>query len=141
MKFRDYFSFKQIVFALVIVAMFIGFALWDSVTQVKLTFEDTSVTVKCDKYSMNIPYDMVESAELAQLAEAGEELADGADDETMRSGHWKNDTWGEYFACVDLEATDCILVHLNDGRLFVFSRRDNEATAEDFATLQTYLNP
>ena len=139
MKFRDYFSIKHILFAVVILAVFIGLAVIDSNTQVKVTFEADAVLVNSDKYNMTIPYNMIASAELTDLQEAGEMVVNTRDDETIRSGRWKNDAWGEYDIIADLEAKNCIVVHLNDGRMFVFSIKDSAETEKTYDTLLRYL--
>ena len=140
MRFRDYFSVKHILFAVALIALMMFFAVRQSNDMVKVYFEDTSVDVVSSKYSMNIPYDMVESAELADLAEAGERLAECYDDDIIRTGFWGNDTWGEYYIVADLDPDNCIVVHLNDGRMFVFSRKSNAENEKLFETLQTYLS-
>ena len=140
MRFRDYFSVKHILFAVALIALMMFFAVRQSNDMVKVYFEDTSVDVVSSKYSMNIPYDMVESAALADLAEAGERLAECYDDDIIRTGFWGNDTWGEYYIVADLDPDNCIVVHLNDGRMFVFSRKSNAENEKLFETLQTYLS-
>lgn len=139
MKFRDYFSVKHIIFTVVVLALFIGLAIFDSNTQVKVIFESDAVLVKSDKYNMTIPYDMVVSAELVDLPEAGESVVNTRDDGTIRSGFWKNEVWGEHDIIADLEAKNCIVVSLNDGRIFVFSIRNTTETEKTFETLMTYL--
>jgi len=139
MKFRDYFSIKHILFTIVILAIFIVLAIVDSNTQVKVTFESDTVHVNSDKYNLSIPYELIQSTELIDLPEAGEEIVNGRDDQTIRSGLWKNDTWGEHDIVVDLEAENCIVVHLTDGRIFVFSIKNTEETEKTYETLQTYL--
>ena len=92
------------------------------------------------KYSLTIQYADIVSAELADLAEAGEEIRDSYDDEILRAGVWRNDTWGEYIICADLDTTNCIVVTINDGRTMVFSRKNEATNAELYQTLQTYLS-
>ena len=140
MKFRDIFSFRQILMTVLVLALFIALGLWDSATQVEVTFRDTSVYVKADKYQLDIPYEKIVSAELTELAEAGEEINNGADDQTLRTGYWENDTWGEHHIIADLEANNCIVARLEDGQIFVFSQKDTETTAEVYQTLQSYLD-
>lgn len=138
-KFWKLVNKQYLIFGLVLFAFVIGTSLIESVNKVKVSFDEDAVNIHTSRfYSMNIPYDMVDSIELAQMPEPGENLK-GKDDMTVRYGQWRNETWGEYVVCADLDATDCIVIHLDDGRIFVFSRRNNEATAEDFATFQSHL--
>lgn len=140
MKFRDIFSFRQIIMSVLVLAFFITLGLWDSATQVDVTFRDASVYVKADKYQLDIPYEKITSAELTDLAEAGEEINNGADDKTLRTGYWENDTWGKHHIIADLEAENCIVIYLEDGQIFVFSQKDTETTAEVYQTLRGYLD-
>lgn len=139
MRFKDYFSLKHILFAVVLMALMIGFAVRQSENMVKVYFEDAEVQVVSSRFSMAIPYDMIDSADLAELAEPGEKISNGYDDDIIRSGLWKNDTWGEYNIVADLDATNCITVRLTDGRIFVFNRKDNAETFRIYETLLTYL--
>lgn len=137
-KFWKLVNKRYLAFGIFLFAAAITISLIESTWKVKVQFEDTAVDIRTKQYSMNIPYDMVESIELVEMPDAGE-IIKGGDDMTFRYGQWRNETWGEYVVCADLDATDCIVVHLDDGRIFVFSRRNNEATAEDFATFQSHL--
>ena len=140
MKFKDYFSLKHFLFAVVLFALLIPFAIKDSNNAVKVSFDDTSIHTTSNKYTMTVRYDEILSAELADLAEAGEKVRDGYDDDILRSGMWKNDTWGEYHITADLDCTNCVVMQLTDGRLFVFSRKDNATTEELYQTLQAHLS-
>jgi len=140
MKFRDYFSLKHILFAIGLIALMLFFAFRQSNNTVKVNFGDTSVSVSSAKYSMSILYSDIRSAQLTNLAEAGEEVADSFDDDILRAGEWHNDTWGDYIIVADLDTSNCVLLTLYDGRTLVFSRKNDKATIEDFETLQSYLN-
>ena len=87
---------------------------------------------------MTVGYDEIVSSEYLLLPEGGE-LLEGKDDTTVRTGHWKNDTWGEYYICADLAAEHCIVLHLDDGSTYVFSRRSSDMTQELFQELQTHI--
>lgn len=144
MKLREVFqtkqTIKQLLFVVFLFAIMIPIAIWDSNTQVKVKFSETQVVVRSDRYSMTIPYDMVEDVQLQDLADAGEELEGGSDNDIIRIGPWHNDAWGDYYICADLDAGNCIVVTLDDGRIFVFSRRDDAATAEDYESFREHLD-
>lgn len=140
MKFKDYFSIKHMLFAVALFAILIPFAIRDSNNQVKVSFDDTSVYTSSNKYSLTVSYDQIDSVELAVLPEAGEKVEDGYDDDILRAGKWINDTWGEYYITADLDTSNCVVMHLTDGRVFVFSSKNDETTAEHYQTLLTHLN-
>lgn len=140
MKFKDYFSIKHMLFAVALFAILIPFAIRDSNNQVKVSFDDTSVYTSSNKYSLTVSYDQIDSVELAALPEAGEKVEDGYDDDILRAGKWINDTWGEYYITADLDTSNCVVMHLTDGRVFVFSSKNDETTAEHYQTLLTHLN-
>lgn len=137
-KFWKLVSVKDLIFITVIFIGVIIFSFFEAENKVTVDFGDDAVDIKAPRYSMNIPYDMIASTELMALPDSGEKL-DGRDDMVTRTGHWKNDVWGEYYVCADLAAPNCIAAHLEDGRIFVFSRKSETTTAELFETLQTYL--
>ena len=140
MKFRDFFSVKHILFAVCVLALFVAFAFIASYTQVEVTFEADAVHVDSNRYTMSIPYEMIQSTELRDLPEAGEKLRNGRDDETIRYGFWENDTWGKHHIIADLEAKNCIVIRTQSGEVFVFSCRDTEKTEELYTTLLEHLN-
>lgn len=129
---------KHVIFVLVLMVATVAIAFYDSAEDIKVSVEAESVTIKAKGYSMNIPYEMIESLELADMPEKGD-IISGKDDFVVRTGNWKNDAWGEYHICADLDATKCIVAHLNDGRVFVFSRKSNKETTTIFETLQAYV--
>ena len=92
-----------------------------------------------DILSLNIPYDMIESVEIGDL-DKDDEIIQGKGDIAMRTGHCSNKDWGEYYGILDLQTKKCVVIHLNDGRTFVFSHQSDEKVQQDCETLQTYLN-
>lgn len=129
MKFRDMFSLKHFLFAVLILAVMIPCVIIQSNNTVKIDLDETEVFIRSSRYRMLIDYDIIEALELQPLAEAGEKMSDDSfDDDVVRYGDWKNDPWGEYTACVDLDVESCILAHLNDGRTFVFNRKNISET-------------
>lgn len=129
MKFRDYFSLKHILFAVFAVALMIPFAIRQDNNAVKINVNELQVLARTSRYQMLIDYEIIESLELAPLADPGEKLnEDSFDDDIVRYGDWKNDTWGEYSICADPDVETCIVARLNDGRIFVFNRKDTAET-------------
>lgn len=143
MKFWKSFSKKavlrQFFFVLALFALLIPIALWDSGTQVKVRFYEDEVDVKSDRYTMIVRYDLIESAELTELAEPGEKVQDGFDNDIVITGTWKNDVWGEYSINADPDTSVCVKMTLTDGRIFVFSCKDDAKTEELYKTLMTHL--
>ena len=133
-KFWKLVSRKDLVFGILLFAVVIGMTVYETYHKVAVEFSDTAVDIRTSKYSMNIPYDQVESVELMELPDAGQVL-DGADDMTARTGLWENETWGEHYICADLNSPTCVAVYLKDGRIFVFSRRSEVETERDYRQL------
>ncbi len=140
MKFRDFYSKKHILFALFLFVVLIPIAMWDSATQVTTEFLETAVSIRSDKFRISVEYQQIESAELVPLADAGEPTEERwTDNNIIRTGYWYNDTWGDYCIVADLDVDTCIVLHLTDGRTFVFSQKDEKTTEELYNTLLLYL--
>ena len=139
MRFRDYFALKHILFATALMGLMILFAIRQSNNTVKVYFEQDQVVATSAKYSLGMPYDQIASAKLTELPFEGDRVASAYDDDTLRAGVWNNETWGEYYIVCDLDAKNCIEVTLTDGRIFVFSRKDNATTEADYQTLLEHL--
>jgi len=137
-KLKQLFKLRDLVFTLLLFTIMIGLAFCKAESQVEVTFNDESVDVVSARYSMNIPYDMVEAIDLVDYPEDNT-LLNGKGDISLHTGHWTNEVWGEYFACVDLGSKQCVKVTLDDGRLFVFSRLSDQETATVFETFQSHL--
>ena len=140
MKFWQSISTKDFGFGVILFALVIAVSILQPSNKIIAKFGDDAVDIKSAKFTMNIPYDMVDHIELMELPDKGEVLK-GSDDMSVRTGNWKNETWGEHYICVNLSSTNCIAVYLEDGRVFVFSRYSNSENARDFETFQNYLNP
>lgn len=136
---KELFAPRHIIFAVLIFALLLPIAIKDSNTQVKVRFDESNVYTTSNKYSLTIPYQDIASAELTELAAPGERIQDSYDDDILRAGVWHNETWGEYHITADLDATNCVVITLKDGRIFVFSRKNDKTTAEDFAQLNQHL--
>ena len=131
---------RQFLFALAIVALLIPMALWDSDTQVKVKFYDEDMLIKSDRYKMSVRYDQIAEAELTDLGDPGEKVEDGFDNDIIRTGTWRNDVWGEYSVNADPDTSLCVKLTLTDGRIFIFSVKDDEKTTQLYDTLLPYLS-
>ena len=139
-KFWQLVSKRHLVFGIVLFALVIGTSVVEAENKVKVEFGEAAVDIIAKRYSMNIPYDMVDSIELTPMPDPGE-IIEGRDDMSIRYGTWINDVWGEYAVCADLGASNAIAVHLNDGQIFVFSRKSDAETQSIYETFQLHLNP
>ncbi len=137
-KLKYLFKWRDVAFALVIFAIALVFAIFSGENMMDVVFGENAVDVVTDQYTMNIPYDLVDSIEMATYSKDDENV-DGKSDMVLRSGIWKSEAWGEYYACLDLQTDTCIVVHLTDGRVFVFSHESDKTVAEEFETFQSRL--
>lgn len=129
---------RYTIFGLCLFLVVIGVSMIEAHGRIQVEFSATQVEITSNRYNMTVKYDLIESVELVDLPDKGERI-DGTDESSIRYGIWTNDTWGEYYVCAIPHATNCIVMHLNDGRTFVFNARSNDYTAELFAELQSHL--
>lgn len=132
-KFWKLVSRKDLVFGIVLFAVVIGMGLMDASNKIEVTFQENSLDVVSKRYSMNIPYDMIRSVALTEGVEPGT-VIDGFDDMSIRTGEWENEAWGQYVVCAVPEIS-MIAVTLEDDRMFVFNRLDDETTKQLYETL------
>ena len=130
---------RQFFFVLALFALLVPVAIWDSGTQVKVKFYSEDFRIKSDRFSMTVRYDQVAEAELTELLAPGEKVDDGFDNDIVRTGIWRNDAWGVYTITADPDTSLCVKMTLTDGRIFVFSTKDDAATEDAFKTLSTHL--
>ena len=138
-KLKYLFRWRDVIFAAFLMGIMLIFAFCNAESMMDVIFEDTALDVVSKRYSMNIPYDMVEFIEIGDV-DPDDEIIKGKGDIALRTGHCKNEEWGEYYGCIDLQTSKCILIYLNDGRLFVFSHKSDEKVVEDYNTLMSHLN-
>ena len=138
-KLKYLFKLRDLVFAVMLIGIMVLLAFCNGQNMIDVTFGDTALDVVTNRYSMNIPYDMVESIELGEV-DPDDELIAGKGDIALMTGHCRNEAWGEYYGVIDRQTGKCILIRLNDGRLFVFSHKSDDQVLEDFNTLQSHLN-
>lgn len=131
-------SKKDFIFGLIVLALVIIISIARPSKNVKTVYDVDAVDVKSTQYSMNIPYEMVSNLELAELPELGENL-DGYNNQVIQTGLWRNEVWGEYHSCLDLACETCMVVHLNDGRIFVISLRNAEETAASYEEFLSHI--
>ena len=138
MKFWQSISTKDFGFGVILFALVIAVSILQPSNKIIAEFDEDAVDIKSSKFAMNIPYDMVADLELMEKPDMGQPLA-GRDDMILQTGQWRNDTWGEYYACVEIATDNCIVIHLTDGQIFVISRRDNAETQKVFEEFQHHL--
>jgi len=134
LKFFYVFRWRDLAFTVLLFTLILGIAFCRGQNLVNVTFGDTAVDVVGNRYSMNIPYDMVEGVELAVYGK-DDDVISAREDLALRTGQWYSEVWGEYSACIDLQTKTCVLVHLNDGRCFAFSTTSDEVTQQTYETL------
>ena len=138
-KLKYLFRWRDLLFAAFLIGIAMLFAFCGAANMIEVTYGDTAVDIVTSKYTMNIPYEMIESVEIAAVSEDDEQI-NGRSDMALRTGVWKNEAWGEYHACIDLQTSKCVLIRLNDGRIFVFSHQSDEKVQQDYETLLSHLN-
>lgn len=139
LKLKQLFSVKDLMFTGLLFGIILTMAFCKGENMMDVIFGNDAVDIVTDRYSMNIPYELVDSIEIAEYSEDDEPI-NGRSDIALRSGVWESEAWGEYYACIDLQTDTCILVHLNDGRLFVFSHDSDKTVAAEYETFLSHLN-
>ena len=137
-KFLNSVTGRYLIFGLCLFAVVIGVSMVEAHFRIEVTVTDADISVGSNRYNLRVEYDLIETLELVEMPDRGENI-DGRDETSIRYGIWSNDIWGEYTVLAVPNATNCIVLHLNDGRTFVFNARSNDYTAEIFAQLQTHL--
>lgn len=137
-KLKYLFKWRDLSFTVLLFTLILTVAFCRAEDMIKVTFGEDALDVVTNRYSMNIPYDMIESVEIGDL-DKDDEIIKGKGDIAMRTGHCTNKEWGEYYGIIDLQTSKCVLIHLNDGRLFVFSHHSDEKVESDAATLASYM--
>lgn len=137
-KFLNSVAGRYTIFGLCLFLVVIGISFIEAYNRIQVEFSNTEINITSNKFSMCVEYDLIESIELMDMPDRGESTG-GSDDGSIRFGDWTNETWGDYVSLSIPHATNCVVIHLNDGRTFVFNSRNNDTTAEIFATFQSHL--
>lgn len=138
-KLKYLFKWRDLAFTVLLFTLILTVAFCRAEDMIQVNFGEDALDVMTNRYSMNIPYEMIETVEIGTL-DKDDKIIEGKGDVALRTGHCTNKDWGEYYGVIDLQTSKCVLIYLNDGRLFVFSHQSDEKVQSDAATLQTYLN-
>ena len=138
-KLKYLFKWRDLAFTVLLFTLILTVAFCRAEDMIQVNFGEDALDVTTNRYSMNVPYEMIESVEVGVL-DKDDEIIEGKGDIALRTGHCTNKDWGEYYGIIDLQTSKCVLIHLNDGRIFAFSHKSDEKVQEDFNTLQSYLN-
>ena len=138
-KLKYLFKWRDLAFTVLLFALILTVAFCRAEGMIQVTFGKEALDVVTNRYSMNVPYEMIESVEIGVL-DKDDEIIEGKGDIALLTGHCMNKEWGEYYGIIDRQTDKCVLVYLNDGRLFVFSHQSDEKVQSDFEALQNYLN-
>ena len=138
-KLKYLFKWRDLAFTVLLFTLILTVAFCRAEDMIQVNFGEDALDVMTNRYSMNVPYELIESVEIGTL-DKDDKIIEGKGDIALRTGHCTNKDWGEYYGVIDLQTTKCVLIYLNDGRLFVFSHQSDEKVQSDASTLQTYLN-
>ena len=138
-KLKYLFKWRDLAFTVLLFTLILTVAFCRAEDMIQVNFGENALDVVTNRYSMNIPYEIIESVEVGIL-DKDDEIIQGKGDIALRTGHCTNKDWGEYYGIIDLQTSKCVLIYLNDGRLFVFSHQSDEKVQSDASALQTYLN-
>ena len=138
-KLKYLFKWRDLAFTVLLFTLILTVAFCRAEDMIQVNFGEDALDVSTSRYSMNIPYEMIESVEIGTL-DKDDKIIEGKGDIALRTGHCTNKDWGEYYGIIDLQTSKCVLIYLNDGRLFVYSHKSDEKVQSDVATLQIYLN-
>ena len=138
-KFLNTYVGRYLIFGLCLFVVVIGVSMVEAHFRIDVAMTDTEITIHSNRYNLRVEYDLIASAELVEMQDRGDAI-DGKDETSIRYGNWTNVTWGDYTVLAIPNATNCVVMHLTDGRTFVFNARSNDYTTELFQELQDHLN-
>lgn len=120
---------KNLVFILLILALVLFYIFSGGSVGVSLDFGEEALILSGSDYDWLIPYEQIESLELAEFYDVGT-MIDGIEKRTLCCGTWKNDTWGKYILCVNPKIDQCIVVTLNTGNIYVLNYENTDSTGQ-----------
>ena len=138
-KLKYLFKWRDLAFTLLLFALILTVAFCRAEDMITVNYGEKAVDVMTNRYSLNIPYDMIESVQIGDVDE-DDEIIKGKGDIALLTGHCTNKDWGEYYGIIDRQTDKCVLIRLNDGRLFVYSHQSDEKVQQDYETLLSRLN-
>ncbi len=120
---------KNLLIILLLLAMVLFYVFSGGSVGISLDFGEDSLSVSASDYDWTIPYDHIESLELAGLPDLGIQM-EGIERNKLSCGTWKNDAWGEYTLCVNPKNHQCIVVVMDDGDIFVLNYENSDSTEQ-----------
>ena len=137
-KLKYLFKWRDLLFAVLLFTLILTVAFCRAEDMITVNYGEKAVDVMTNRYSLNIPYDMIESVQIGDVDE-DDEIIKGKGDIALLTGHCVNKVWGEYYGIIDRQTSKCVLIRLNDGRLFVYSHQSDEKVQQDYETLLSRL--
>ena len=138
-KLKYLFKWRDLAFTVLLFVLILTVAFCRAEDMIRVNFGEDALDVATNRYSLSVPYDMIESVQRGDVDE-DEEIIKGKGDIALLTGHCTNKDWGEYYGIIDRQTKTCIVIHLNDGRIFAYSHQSDEKVQSDFEILQSYLN-
>lgn len=137
-KLKYLFKWRDLAFTLLLFTLILTVAFCRAEDMIQVNFGGEALDVVTNRYSLNIPYEMIESVEIGNL-DKDDEIIKGKGDIALRTGHCTNKDWGEYYGIIDLQTRTCVVIRLNDGRIFAFSHQSDEKVQQDCEMLLSHL--
>ena len=118
---------KNLTLIILILALVLFYVFSGGSVGISLDFGENELTLSASNYDWLIPYDEIESLELAELPDKGT-LIEGIEKRTLCCGTWKNDTFGEYTLCADPRIENCIVIRMESGDVYVMNYENSDST-------------
>ena len=122
-------KYKNLIFIVLILAMVLFYVFSGGSVGISLDYGEESLILSAADRDWLIPYDQIESLELAEHPNTGT-LIDGVQKCTLHWGTWRNDLWGEYTLCIDPRIDSCIVITMKNGGIYVLNYENDGSTKQ-----------
>lgn len=120
---------KNFTFIILILAIVLFYIFSGGSVGISLDFGEDALTLSAADYDWTIPYDQIQSLELAELPNTAT-TTEGVDKRTLRCGTWENDIWGEFILCIDPRIDPCIVITMESGDIYVLNYENYDSTVQ-----------
>ncbi|MCD7744102.1 MAG: PH domain-containing protein [Lachnospiraceae bacterium] len=131
---------KQIVAIIAVVAVIaLVFGRRSGKSTMKLSADDSGITMTYEDFSLSIVYDEIEEIQLMDELESGTCLSGGTIGD-YQYGEYESEDLGEYTLCITSKADNYLLVKRTDGTCAVFNWSGTQDTSALYDGILEVLN-
>lgn len=130
---------KNMLWILLLIAVFIGVTVFHSTNSVGLSFEEHTFSVAGPQdFKYSVAFQNIQSLAIVEEFDRGKMIS-GSTANKICAGKWESDSYGEYQLCIATQTDVYIVLEPREGEILIFNCESRDITEQIYAAFTEML--